>query len=390
MKNLKKHFKFLGNLPLTEKEQKLQPKDFHSMPSFPSLLTILAPEDVLETCRQEYEDKVKRGVFRYLDEKSDKFFYIEFGGNYIDLGGSAGDVQLFYITGRTGTYVRPSDVEEFDSEKDCDEKAQKLIAAKVKEGYVLATNYYRDNRGKFQFDDGEKAKSRQNKLVATHQALRYTDEKSDKFWRVEYIDNCLVVNYGKVGAIGKYQVKEFDSEDECDGQYPYTHGCTAAAAAMIYALFSQTAMTLGQIVASIDANEGRVENNQSFANLGVWPEHLSRYGFQGFNISDRRRRDAFDGFDSITNELSNGNPLMVITARIESGYTHTMVVTGTANVNGADSVIFHDPHGEGSRHVVPYSDFSNNDGFTFGGQSTVVRWDSTYTTTPNNRTSEGG
>ena len=43
------------------------------------------------------------------------------------------------------------------------ERAQNLINAKIKEGHVLAHNYYRDDRGKFQFDDGEKAKSRQNK-----------------------------------------------------------------------------------------------------------------------------------------------------------------------------------------------------------------------------------
>ena len=45
---------------------------------------MFASADVLEICRQEYEEKVIRGALRYFDDKSDKFFYIEFGGNYFD------------------------------------------------------------------------------------------------------------------------------------------------------------------------------------------------------------------------------------------------------------------------------------------------------------------
>lgn len=44
-------------------------------------------------------------------------------------------------------------------------------------------------------------------------ALAYQDEKSDKFWRVEQQDNAIVVNYGKAGTTGKYEIKEFDDED---------------------------------------------------------------------------------------------------------------------------------------------------------------------------------
>jgi len=47
-------------------------------------------------------------------------------------------------------------------------------------------------------------------------AYRYTSEKSDKFWRIERADEVLVVNYGKIGTTGKYQVKEFATSQECE------------------------------------------------------------------------------------------------------------------------------------------------------------------------------
>ena len=49
-----------------------------------------------------------------------------------------------------------------------------------------------------------------------HPAYRYKDEKSDKFWRIEYMGKSLAVNYGKTGKIGKYKIKEFGSADECE------------------------------------------------------------------------------------------------------------------------------------------------------------------------------
>ena len=48
------------------------------------------------------------------------------------------------------------------------------------------------------------------------QTYRFQDENSDKFWRVEYAGTNLAVNYGKTGTTGKYQVKEFDSPEECE------------------------------------------------------------------------------------------------------------------------------------------------------------------------------
>ncbi|MFC2389378.1 MAG: WGR domain-containing protein [Kingella oralis] len=50
------------------------------------------------------------------------------------------------------------------------------------------------------------------------QTLRYTDPKSDKFWRIETLANQFVVNYGKYGTNGRYEIKEFDNPAECEKQ----------------------------------------------------------------------------------------------------------------------------------------------------------------------------
>ena len=50
------------------------------------------------------------------------------------------------------------------------------------------------------------------------QCLRYTDSKSDKFWRIETQGSQFVVNYGKYGTNGRYEIKEFDSPEECEKQ----------------------------------------------------------------------------------------------------------------------------------------------------------------------------
>lgn len=46
-------------------------------------------------------------------------------------------------------------------------------------------------------------------------AFLFTDDKSDKFWWIDYDGLSFVVNFGKTGTNGRYQVKEFDSEEEC-------------------------------------------------------------------------------------------------------------------------------------------------------------------------------
>ncbi len=47
-------------------------------------------------------------------------------------------------------------------------------------------------------------------------AYRYIDNKSDKFWRIDYRDAYLLVNFGKTGSIGKFQIKEFESTEACE------------------------------------------------------------------------------------------------------------------------------------------------------------------------------
>ena len=48
------------------------------------------------------------------------------------------------------------------------------------------------------------------------EVYRFKDEKSDKFWRIECAGNDFVVNYGKTGTTGKYQIKEFDTREDCE------------------------------------------------------------------------------------------------------------------------------------------------------------------------------
>ena len=50
------------------------------------------------------------------------------------------------------------------------------------------------------------------------QTLHYTDEKSDKFWRIETGGCALVVNWGRTGTAGRYEIKEFSTEEECEKQ----------------------------------------------------------------------------------------------------------------------------------------------------------------------------
>lgn len=46
-------------------------------------------------------------------------------------------------------------------------------------------------------------------------AFVYQDEKSHKFWWIHYDKCCFAVNYGKYGSIGKFDIKDFDTEAEC-------------------------------------------------------------------------------------------------------------------------------------------------------------------------------
>lgn len=47
-------------------------------------------------------------------------------------------------------------------------------------------------------------------------ALKYGDEKSNKFWHAERLDCAFAVNWGKCGTKGRWQIKEFSSFDRCE------------------------------------------------------------------------------------------------------------------------------------------------------------------------------
>lgn len=50
------------------------------------------------------------------------------------------------------------------------------------------------------------------------QGFRYQDEKSDKFWWIDFTGTDFAVNYGKAGTAGRYELKEFDTAEECEKQ----------------------------------------------------------------------------------------------------------------------------------------------------------------------------
>jgi predicted DNA-binding WGR domain protein len=45
--------------------------------------------------------------------------------------------------------------------------------------------------------------------------LTYQDDKSNKFWRIETEGETFTVTFGRIGAEGQSQTKEFEDEDEC-------------------------------------------------------------------------------------------------------------------------------------------------------------------------------
>lgn len=48
--------------------------------------------------------------------------------------------------------------------------------------------------------------------------MRQTGPQSDRFWRVETMGKDLMVNWGKVGTAGRYEVQTFESEEACLAQ----------------------------------------------------------------------------------------------------------------------------------------------------------------------------
>lgn len=49
------------------------------------------------------------------------------------------------------------------------------------------------------------------------QAFIYENEKSSKYWWIDYNKgDDFVVNFGKIGSYGRFQIKEFDNREKCE------------------------------------------------------------------------------------------------------------------------------------------------------------------------------
>jgi predicted DNA-binding WGR domain protein len=57
------------------------------------------------------------------------------------------------------------------------------------------------------------------KKVMDYRSLRYTDEKSDKFWSIELSESSHTVNYGRYGTDGQTQTKDFPTEEAARKSY---------------------------------------------------------------------------------------------------------------------------------------------------------------------------
>ena len=47
------------------------------------------------------------------------------------------------------------------------------------------------------------------------QAFIYNDNKSQKFWLIDSTGNDIMVNFGKLGTNGRFQITEYGDETEC-------------------------------------------------------------------------------------------------------------------------------------------------------------------------------
>jgi uncharacterized protein YfeS len=48
------------------------------------------------------------------------------------------------------------------------------------------------------------------------EAYSYKNGKDGRFWTIDSEESALVMNYGKTGAIGRFQLREFASSNECE------------------------------------------------------------------------------------------------------------------------------------------------------------------------------
>lgn len=170
--------------------------------------------------------------YEFVEGKSSKFWEIELDGT------------SFTTTyGRIGTDGQSS-LKEYDSEEKAQREYDKLVAEKVKKGYVLAGGNGAsaakkapvfDDEGD---DDEEEEKPKQKaaaKLAkpakpaaesgsskssdAEARYFEFVDGKSRKFWEIKLEGSYFTTRYGKIGTDGQESMKEYDSEEKAQREY---------------------------------------------------------------------------------------------------------------------------------------------------------------------------
>ena len=71
---------------------------------------------------------------------------------------------------------------------------------------------------RYEIPEGQEYTERMLTPALDKVVLRYHDNKGDKFWQCECYEKLLMVNYGKIGTTGRYDIKEFTTPEECRKQ----------------------------------------------------------------------------------------------------------------------------------------------------------------------------
>jgi predicted DNA-binding WGR domain protein len=181
--------------------------------------------------------------YEFVEGKSSKFWEIEMEGT------------SFTTTyGRIGTEGQSS-MKEYDSEEKAEREYEKLVAEKVKKGYVLvdgngaaprkpapkpekpapakkaAKAAVFEDEGDDEDDDEEKTPVKpvakaaaskpakpagETKKTEGARYFEFVDGKSSKFWEIALSGTYFTTRYGRIGTDGQESMKEYDSEEKAE------------------------------------------------------------------------------------------------------------------------------------------------------------------------------
>lgn len=179
--------------------------------------------------------------YEFVEGKSSKFWEIQLDGT------------SFTTTyGRIGTDGQSS-MKEYDSEEKARREYDKLVAEKVKKGYVLVDGNGAapapkpaakpakaapakkaavfDDEGD---DDGDEEEEKPKKTAAAAKPAKpagetkktegaryfeFVDGKSSKFWEIKLEGTYFTTRYGRIGTDGQESMKEYDSEEKAEREY---------------------------------------------------------------------------------------------------------------------------------------------------------------------------